>query len=149
MMNSKGDLELLSKALDSKFKIGNFRFGYDGLIGLIPVAGNAVTMSLSIYIVFRALLMKYPSTIIIKMTSNILIENIIGVIPIIGNIFDFFWKSNLKNMRLMQQYDTHPEKTVRSTKLKLLILVIFLIGLFILSLFIVIWITAAIFQWLF
>ena len=149
MMNSKGDLELLSKALDSKFKIGNFRFGYDGLIGLIPVAGNAVTMSLSIYIVFRALLMKYPSTIIIKMTSNILIENIIGVIPIIGNIFDFFWKSNLKNMRLMQQYDTHPEKTVRSTKLKLSILVIFLIGLFILSLFIVIWITAAIFQWLF
>lgn len=148
-MSYKNDLKILSKALDSKFQIGQFRFGYDGLVGLVPVAGDAITMSLSMYIVLRALQMRYPTPIILKMTVNVLTENIIGLIPIVGNIFDFVWKSNLKNISLLEEYDANPVASLKSAQRSLLLSFVALIGLFIITLYILIVATVAILRWLF
>lgn len=144
-MNNKSDLKILSQALDSKFSIGSFRFGYDGLIGLVPVIGDTITMCLSMYIVVRAIFMRYPTSIIIKMFINVLVENIISIIPLFGNIFDFIWKSNLKNIRLLEAFDSYPKATIRSTKLQLFILFFSIIGIFIFSIYLIIKLTIFIF----
>ena len=149
IMQTKNDLKILGQFLDSKFKIGRFKFGYDGLIGLIPVVGDITTMSLSMYIVLRALLMKYPTPIIIKMILNILIENLIGIIPFFGNLFDFAWKSNLKNITLLEQYDAHPDASLKANKRKLLFMLLALLGVFLLMIFIVIRLTVMVFEFLF
>lgn len=148
-MDSKSDLKALSKALDAKFSVGGFKFGYDGLLGLIPVFGNGVTMTLSMYIVMRAILMRYPSAIILKMIFNILVENIIGIIPILGNIFDFAWKSNLKNISLLEKYDMDPRRTERASKRQIIIILLSLVGLFVMTIYLIIKLTWVILENLF
>jgi hypothetical protein len=148
-MNSKNDLKSLSLFLDSKFKIAGFKFGYDGLLGLIPVAGDVITMSLSMYIVTRALFMKYPTPILIKMVINILIENLIGIVPFFGNIFDFAWKSNLKNIKLLEQFDANPTATLKSNHRKILLMLLALIGVFIFMIYAIIKLTIMFFEFLF
>ncbi len=145
-MQTKHDLKLLSTYLDSQFKFMGFRFGLDGLIGLIPFVGDAVTMTCSMYIVFRAILLKYPTSIIIKMVLNVMIENLMSLIPIVGNLFDFIWKSNVKNIKLLEDYDLNPHATVRSTKAKLWLLVLSVFGFFILSFYLIIKVTTFIIE---
>lgn len=148
-MKNKKDLRILSEALDSKFTLGGFKFGYDGLIGLVPVVGDLFTMSLSMYIVFRAILMNYPLSIIIKMLMNIFVENIIGIIPLIGNVFDFVWKSNLKNIKLLDTFDANPTRTLRSTKLQLGLIFVFVLLFFGLTIYLIFSLAAWLFSLIF
>ena len=111
--NSPGkDLELLSEVLDTKFKgPWGIRFGLDGIIGLIPVAGDIFTGFLSSYIVLRCALKNYPKSVIIKMVLNIFIETLIGMVPFFGDLFDFYWKSNTRNINLAKKYEANKNRT--------------------------------------
>ena len=112
---SMKDIELLSEWMDSKFKIGPFRFGLDGLIGLIPGVGDLATSLVSFYIVIRAALLGASFSVILRMLLNILIEYLVGLTPILGNIFDFIWKSNIKNIELFRKYKASPRPTAKKS----------------------------------
>ncbi len=103
--NDIKDIEIISKWLDTKFQ-GPFgiKFGFDGLIGLIPGFGDLITTGLGSYILIRATNLNIPKIIIIRMALNIIIDQLIGMIPIFGDIFDFVWKSNEMNYRLVSEY---------------------------------------------
>ncbi len=125
--SEKSSINRLARLLDAQFQ-GPFgiRIGLDGLIGLIPVVGDLITSALSLGIVGYAYRQGYPMSLILRMLVNILIESFIDAIPIIGNIFDFFWKSNLKNLELMNSYEAHPGKAKKkSVVFLILILIIF------------------------
>lgn len=112
MKNQLDDIEVLSKLLDSKFKGPfGFRFGFDGIIGLIPGVGDFITSILSGYIVLRAVLLGYPVSVILRMLFNVLVDSFLQSIPVLGNIFDFFVKSNQRNFKLMKAYDASPVQT--------------------------------------
>lgn len=98
------DLQRLARLLDSQFSIGNFRFGLDPLLGLIPGIGDFISLSASGG--FLALAAKHGASrkLLILMSLNVLLDAIIGTIPIIGQIFDFFYKANNRNVRLLQKY---------------------------------------------
>lgn len=98
------DLQRLARMLDSQFKVGNFRFGIDPLLGLIPGIGDFLSLSISGG--FLALAAKHGASrkLLILMSLNVLLDAIIGTIPIIGQIFDFFYKANNRNARLLQKY---------------------------------------------
>lgn len=97
-------VELLAKLLDSQFRLPgtNFRFGWDGLIGLLPGADLLTTLP-ALYIIFEARRAKMPRRILLAMLGNILLDGIIGLIPLVGDLFDFAFKSNLRNARLFQK----------------------------------------------
>ena len=136
-MNKKNDYDIvvLSKILDSQFKTPwGFRFGLDGLLGLIPGVGDFSTSALSLYIVFRAVQLGLPSTTLLLMLKNLAIENLVQAIPFLGNIFDFFWKANIRNLKLIQatqnKAKTLQERTSKEmilTSLWVLFLGIFLV----------------------
>ena len=96
----------MAALLDSKFKIPgtDFRFGLDPVIGLIPGVGDAVTLVMSGLLGTHLLRKGASGNLVAKITVNIVLDTIIGVIPVIGQIFDFFYRSNERNIRLVREY---------------------------------------------
>jgi hypothetical protein len=99
-------IRLLSRVLDEQFRIPGttYRVGLDGLLGLIPGVGDAAGALLSTYILYDAIRLGAPSTVLLRMIANIGIDAVGGVIPIVGDIFDMAWKTNKKNVALLHAY---------------------------------------------
>ncbi len=117
------DLKALAVFLDSKFEGPfGFRFGWDALIGLIPGLGAVLPTLISLYIVGRAIALRVSVFTVLHMLVNVLIDTILSLIPLAGQIADFFWKSNLKNLELMDRYFTAPSQTTRNSGVFLIFL---------------------------
>lgn len=124
------DIRRIADMLDTKFKLPNgWRFGWDGILGLIPGAGTMVTDAFSFYILFRAAVMGYPPSIIARMGINVAIDNIVDKIPLLGFILDFIWKANTKNVALMDQYMKEPQAT-RKSSIVIVIFTVIIIAIF-------------------
>lgn len=99
-------VESVAIALDSKFTLPGtkIRFGLDPVIGLIPLLGNFSTMLISFLLVF--VMARYPVSrkVVLLMVLNVLADAIIGSIPILGNIFDFGFKANIRNVSLLKSH---------------------------------------------
>ncbi len=80
------------------------RFGADAVVGLIPGVGDLVGGILSTWIVLGALRHRVPTTVVLRMIMNVLIDVSIGEIPILGDIFDFLFEENVMNMQLLLRY---------------------------------------------
>ncbi len=126
-------LRVLGRLLDSRFEgpMG-VRFGLDGLVGLIPVVGDLVTSAMSLYIIGQAAALGCAPSTLVRMALNVMIENLIDMIPLVGNIFDFVWKSNLRNLALLESHLTAPTKVTWQSRVLVgfiaLILMVFFIG---------------------
>jgi hypothetical protein len=97
---------LLSRLLDEQFRIPGmkYRIGLDGLLGLIPGIGDAAGALLSTYILYEAIRLGVPRTVLLRMIANIGIDTLGGAIPVVGDIFDMAWKANKKNAALLHAY---------------------------------------------
>jgi len=96
----------LSHLLDDWLRIPGtrYRIGLDGLLGLIPGLGDVVGTLFSTYILFEAIQLGTPKTLLLRMVGNIALETLVGAIPILGDIFDIAWKANRKNADLLDAY---------------------------------------------
>lgn len=131
MQNEKlQDLKKLSTILDSKFK-GPFglRFGLDALIGLIPVVGDWVGVAMSVYIISQAASLGVSNATLIRMAINVALENIIDMIPVLGNLFDFYWKANDRNMVLLEKHLKNPPRETIKSRMVLGLIAVFLLAL--------------------
>ena len=99
-------LRQLSENLDESFTIPgtNIKFGIDALIGLVPGGGDLIGGLFSLYLLRTAIKMKLPKSAILSIMFNIIIDTTIGIVPVIGDIFDIFWKSNKRNMRIIEKH---------------------------------------------
>lgn len=122
------DLHKISDVMDRHFK-GPFgwRFGWDGLLGLVPVAGDMVTNAISVYVVLRAAQLGVAPSVIVRMGLNLLVENLVDIIPFFGNLFDFVWKANSKNMALVEKYFEEPHAVRRNSIFVLIFTVVLLL----------------------
>jgi hypothetical protein len=95
-------LRRLSWLLDNCIPLpGGYRIGFDGIIGLVPGLGDAVGASLSTYILVQAARLGASPVQLLRMMVNILVETVVGVIPVVGDLFDFAWKANERNMVIL------------------------------------------------
>ncbi len=95
---------LVANLLDNSFNFFGRRFGLNGLLGLIPGAGDVITTGLSLYIVWIGVKMQLPVNKLAEMVGNVAINFFIGLIPVLGDAVDFFHKANLKNLHILQDY---------------------------------------------
>ena len=105
-INKLARLRRISKLLDNAITIPGtkFRFGLDPILGLLPGGGDTITGGISAYIVIEAARMGIPREVLGKMVGNILIDSFAGTIPVIGDLFDVGWKSNAKNIELLEKH---------------------------------------------
>jgi hypothetical protein len=108
-----------------------YRIGLDGIVGLIPGIGDAMGAVISSYILSESARLGAPKSILIKMAFNVAIDAILGAIPLVGDFFDFTWKANLRNVKLLHEYLEKPRKTVVVSRLFVTALIV-LVVLFIL-----------------
>jgi len=129
----KKRLDRLAWYLDNSIKLPglNFRVGIDPLVGLIPGIGDTIGAIMSSYILSEAARLGAPKSILLKMAFNIAVDALAGALPIFGDLFDFGWKANQRNARIIGDYLDNPRETVASSRLLAGILVVSLIGLFI------------------
>lgn len=95
---------ILTDLLENKFKIGGIRFGLDPVISIIPGFGDFITAVASFYLVWIGVKMRIPQTKTIEMLGNIALDFFIGLLPVVGDMTDFVFKSNSRNMRILEEY---------------------------------------------
>ena len=107
-------LRQLSKNLDESFTIPgtSIKFGMDAILGLVPGGGDLVSGIFSLYMLRAAMKMKLPKRAIISILANIILDTTIGIIPVAGDIFDIFWKSNKRNMNIIEKHIAHFENNI-------------------------------------
>lgn len=96
-------LERLVRLLDERFSIAGYRFGLDGLLGLIPGIGDSATALASAYVVLEAGRLGAPRSVQARMAANILIDYLVGLVPVFGDLFDFAFKANRRNLDLLRR----------------------------------------------
>lgn len=94
---------------------GGHRIGLDGIIGLIPGVGDAVGLSASCYMLLRAKQCGVPRIVLVRMVGNVLLDSLVGLVPVLGDLFDFAFKANRRNLALMEQYLVAERQTRRNS----------------------------------
>jgi hypothetical protein len=99
-------VERIAHLMDSQFQLPGtrFRFGLDPLLGLIPVVGDLSTFAVSGALLLTMMRHGASGAVAVRMVLNILLDTIVGAIPILGNIFDFAYKSNDRNVALLRRH---------------------------------------------
>lgn len=94
------------KLMDSQFRFPgtNFRFGLDPILGFVPVAGDLASFAMSAAIVMTMARHGASKKLVVLMMLNIALDTLIGSIPVLGNIFDFFYKANERNVRMLRAH---------------------------------------------
>src|SRR5204862_4040590 len=86
----------------------NFRFGLDPLIGLIPGIGDTSSALVSAFALIQALRLGVPKILLARMALNILANEVIGIIPVVGDAFSFWFKSNARNYEIIKSHRLGP-----------------------------------------
>lgn len=96
-------LQYLARWMDSSIKVpgSTFTVGWDPIIGVIPVAGDLISLFLNLYILYEARRMKASIGQLAKIIINILIDFGIGSVPVAGDLFDFGFKCAERNLRVL------------------------------------------------
>src|SRR4026209_2789943 len=103
---SMARLEALAQLMDGAFVIPGttIRFGLDGIIGLIPVAGDMLAGLVSTYLIWEAKQLGAPGWLIARMLANAFLDTTSGAIPVVGDAFDVLFRANMKNMALLHRH---------------------------------------------
>jgi hypothetical protein len=92
------------------------RLGADALLGLVPGGGDAVAALLGAYPILLAVKHRLPHTVVLRLLGNMAVDATVGAVPVIGDLFDIGFKSNLRNQQLIERYAAEPARTGRSSK---------------------------------
>jgi hypothetical protein len=99
-------VQRITHLMDSRFTLPgtNFRFGLDPIIGLVPFLGDGVSLMISGLLVSSLWRYNASGEVKARLLVNVLLDFAIGSIPIIGSIFDFFFKANERNLKLIKAH---------------------------------------------
>ena len=105
-------LRTWQRLLDNAFRVPgtSIRFGWDPIVGLIPWAGDVLTALFSCALIVQAHQLRVPKIVQLRMLMNVGIDVLVGIVPLVGDIADVFWKSNARNMALIERHAAQPQR---------------------------------------
>ena len=147
-LTSNEHLDQVAALLDDSFRIPGtqIRFGLDALIGWVPGIGDAMAAIASFLIVFAAWRRGVQMVTLIRMIANVFLETTLGAIPVAGDIFHVFWKSNRRNYRLLIREKEQPGANARRDWMFLAIIIFAAIAAVVIPVGILIWILRPLFH---
>ncbi len=105
-LNLEADLQRvrqLAQLMDAQFEIAGIKIGWDAIIGVVPVIGDLATAVVGAYPIYIARKHKLGKWVQFRMAGNVLIDWAVGEIPVLGDLFDVGFKSNIKNAALLER----------------------------------------------
>jgi hypothetical protein len=111
-------LRRLAVLLDDSIHIPGtgFRVGLDALLGLLPGAGDLAGGAFSLYILLEAARMDVPRPLLVRMGTNLVIDVVVGAVPLLGDLFAAGFKANMRNLALLEQHVNRPVASTRSSR---------------------------------
>lgn len=110
----------LANTLDSAIRLPviGYRIGLDGILGLVPGVGDVITVALAGRIVWLGHKLGLPRPLVSKMLRNVAVDFVLGAVPLVGDVADFFFKANQRNVKLMEQWwlEQHRQELDESTR---------------------------------
>jgi hypothetical protein len=122
-------IESISTFMDNQFRVPgtNFRFGLDPILSFIPFGGSAASFAISAGLLLTMVKHGVSRKVLILMLGNLLLDATLGSIPVLGNIFDFFYKANQRNVNLLKRHYQEGKYTGSGTGLLITIALTLLI----------------------
>ena len=93
----------LAHLLDAQFSIAGFRFGLDAIVGLVPAVGDTIAMLAGLYPLHVAKKHGLGKQWERRMVANLLLDYVVGMVPVLGDVFDATFKANIKNVKLLER----------------------------------------------
>lgn len=117
--NRLARLRRLSWWLDEGIRVPGtrFRIGLDPVLGLVPGLGDTAGALMSAAILVEAVRHKVPRLTLVRMAVNVILDTSVGSIPLVGDIFDAVWKSNTRNLQLLERHSNEPLAAQRADRL--------------------------------
>lgn len=102
---AQSQADTLAKLLDSRFRLPgtSVRFGWDAIVSALPLAGDTVMLVIGLYPVLEAVRLRLGVGVVIRMLLNLLVDWLVGLIPIIGIVPDVWYKANVRNAALLSR----------------------------------------------
>jgi len=115
--SSLARVRVIADLLDNALRIPGtqIRIGLDPLMGLIPGFGDLAGGLASAYVILEAARAGAPASLLLRMLGNVGIDSIVGSLPVAGDLFDVAWKSNARNVRLLERHLEVPRATRRAS----------------------------------
>ena len=120
-------LEKLAWLMDRSIKIGPWSIGLDGILGLIPGFGDTTGGLISSVIVLAAIQAGVSRATILRMLANVAIDSLLGLVPFVGDIFDFAFKANSQNLAILKDALRGERRVTRDWGFLALVLLVLLI----------------------
>ena len=107
-------IEAMEQLLERSFTVPglNYKIGLDSVAGLVPVVGDFVTAAMGMWLVWEAKNLGLPKWKLWRMTGNVAFDTAVGAVPVVGDAFDFLFRSNSKNLKIVKRHlDKHHPAT--------------------------------------
>jgi hypothetical protein len=143
-------LRKLTFLMDQAFGVPGtkWRFGLDALFGLVPGLGDIVGGLIAVYAVHVARQLRAPSVIQLHMLSNIAIDATVGTIPILGDLFDFVFKAQTRNLALLDDWLQTPHEVTKRSRRGLLLVPLAIVLVFATLTILGVWLLFILLHWL-
>ncbi len=136
-------VQRVTRLMDEQFSVGGFKFGLDPILNLIPVAGDVSSYIISVALIITMAQHGASGRVAMKMLANATLDALVGSIPVLGWIFDFSYKANTRNLKLLTEHYTEGKHRGSAKPVIISILIIMLLVLILL-----VYLVIKLFQWL-
>lgn len=99
-------LQRIARLMDSQIRVPGIGLGIgaDAILGLVPGFGDVITGAIGAYLIYEAQRLGIPRSAVLRMVANIAVDTAIGAIPVAGDIWDFFFRANDRNMQILARH---------------------------------------------
>lgn len=92
------------------------RMGLDPVLGLVPGMGDWIGWIAAGHLLWAAWRVGAPASVLFRMTGHLIVDGVVGTVPLLGDLFDIGWRANTRNLKLLERQVADPRRVHRESR---------------------------------